>query len=54
VAHEDLGHRLLVYGGDGDELYHQIVGSYCRSGCTLRPATLEDVFLRLTGQELRE
>ena len=27
---------------------------YCRGGCTMRMATLEDVFLRLTGRELRE
>jgi lipooligosaccharide transport system ATP-binding protein len=27
---------------------------YCREGCILRMATLEDVFLKLTGRELRE
>lgn len=54
VPHEDLGHRLIVYGGDSEELYHRLVSDYCRQGCTLRLATLEDVFLRLTGRELRE
>jgi len=54
LAHEDLGHRLIVYGREGDALYHRLVESHCREGCALRPATLEDVFLRLTGRELRE
>lgn len=54
LPHEDLGHRMIIYSADGDELYHQVVDTHCRSGCTLRPATLEDVFLRLTGRELRE
>jgi len=54
LAHEDLGHRLIVYCGAGDALYHRLVESHCREGCALRPATLEDVFLRLTGRELRE
>ena len=54
LAHEDLGHRLIVYGGEGDALYHRLVERHCREGCALRPATLEDVFLRLTGRELRE
>jgi lipooligosaccharide transport system ATP-binding protein len=54
LEHEDLGHRLIVYGGDGEGLYHEVAGRYCREGCVLRLATLEDVFLRLTGRELRE
>ncbi|HEY7745880.1 MAG TPA: ATP-binding cassette domain-containing protein, partial [Desulfuromonadales bacterium] len=54
LEHEDLGHRLLIYGGESDELYHRLAETYCREGCTLRQATLEDVFLRLTGRELRE
>jgi lipooligosaccharide transport system ATP-binding protein len=54
LAHEDLGHRLIIYSGETDELYHSLLDAFCREGCTLRPATLEDVFLRLTGRELRE
>lgn len=30
------------------------VADHCHEGCMLRPATLEDVFLRLTGRDLRE
>ena len=54
VAFEDLGHRLIVYHRDGEELYRELIAGECREGCMLRPATLEDVFLRLTGRDLRE
>jgi lipooligosaccharide transport system ATP-binding protein len=54
LEHEDLGHRLIIYSSESDELYHRLADTYCREGCTLRQATLEDVFLRLTGRELRE
>ena len=40
--------------GAGDELYREITNRFCAGECLLRPATLEDVFLRLTGRELRE
>ncbi len=51
---DDLGHRLIVYTGDGEELYREITKRFCTGECLLRPATLEDVFLRLTGRDLRE
>ncbi|MBE0618039.1 MAG: ATP-binding cassette domain-containing protein [Proteobacteria bacterium] len=51
---EDLGHRLLVYGEDGDAVFHRIAEEYCTGGCVMRMATLEDVFLKLTGRGLRE
>ncbi|MGD0275473.1 MAG: ATP-binding cassette domain-containing protein, partial [Syntrophales bacterium] len=51
---EDLGHRLIIYAEDHDDLYHEISSRYCRETCVLRMATLEDVFLKLTGRELRE
>jgi lipooligosaccharide transport system ATP-binding protein len=51
---EDLGHRLLVYGEDGDAVFHRIAEEYCTGGCEMRMATLEDVFLKLTGRGLRE
>ena len=54
VRHEDLGHRLIIYGRDSDSLFHRISDEYCREGCVLRMATLEDVFLQLTGRGLRE
>jgi lipooligosaccharide transport system ATP-binding protein len=54
LNHEDLGHRLIIYGGESDRLFHKVSTTYCKDGCILRMATLEDVFLRLTGRELRE
>jgi lipooligosaccharide transport system ATP-binding protein len=51
---EDLGHRLIISSSDGEELYREIVDRFCAGECLLRPATLEDVFLKLTGRELRE
>jgi lipooligosaccharide transport system ATP-binding protein len=55
LDHEDLGHRLIIYIHEsGDRLYHVISEQYCTEGCSMRMATLEDVFLKLTGRELRE
>jgi lipooligosaccharide transport system ATP-binding protein len=54
VNHEDVGHRLLIYGRNSDKLFHDISNEFCREGCVLRMATLEDVFLKLTGRGLRE
>lgn len=51
---EDLGHRLIVYSANGHELYREICERFTHQGCILRSATLEDVFLKLTGRELRE
>ena len=51
---DDLGHRLIVYAGEGEDLYREIARRFGCGGCLLRPATLEDVFLRLTGRDLRE
>jgi lipooligosaccharide transport system ATP-binding protein len=54
MAHEDLGHRLIIYGNGEEGLYHEISSRFCREGCIMRMATLEDVFLKLTGRDLRE
>jgi lipooligosaccharide transport system ATP-binding protein len=51
---DDLGHRLTIYGMESDHLFHTISSQYCTENCSLRMATLEDVFLRLTGRELRD
>ncbi|MBU2228188.1 MAG: ABC transporter ATP-binding protein [Proteobacteria bacterium] len=54
VPGERFGHRLIVYVEDGSDLYREISERFCSGGCSMRMATLEDVFLRLTGRELRE
>ncbi|MHB8707576.1 MAG: ABC transporter ATP-binding protein [Desulfuromonadales bacterium] len=51
---EDLGRRLLVHLDDGDALFLKLTRELRAEGCTLRPASLEDLFLKLTGRELRE
>ena len=55
VRFENIGHRLIVDLEEGTALYREIEEHFCgRGGCIMRMATLEDVFLRLTGRELRE
>ena len=54
LQHEDFGHRMIIYEGNGGSLYHEISKHYCQEGCVLRMSTLEDVFLKFTGRELRE
>jgi lipooligosaccharide transport system ATP-binding protein len=54
IPHEIVGERVLIYDGGGTPLEARIRNDYCVSRCTFRKATLEDVFLRLTGRELRE
>jgi lipooligosaccharide transport system ATP-binding protein len=47
------GRRLIVYGEDRRELL-ELRDRFCQDCGYFRAATLEDVFLRLTGRELRE
>lgn len=54
IRHEDLGHRLVIYDATDESLFRRIREDFCHQNCTLRLATLEDVFLILTGRELRE
>ncbi len=54
LRYEDLGHRMVIYSDDRGELYQKISRDYCKEGCIMRMATLEDVFLKLTGRDLRE
>ncbi len=53
INHDDLGERVIVYDGD-PALGERIRQEFCFERCIFRAATLEDVFLRLTGRELRE
>jgi lipooligosaccharide transport system ATP-binding protein len=54
IPYEKIGHRIIVSTEDGGDLYREISERFCSGGCAMRMATLEDVFLRLTGRELRE
>jgi lipooligosaccharide transport system ATP-binding protein len=54
-THEVAGDLVVLYTRDGEALLHQIRESAVPvESATLRRATLEDVFLRLTGRMLRE
>ncbi len=54
LAYEDLGRRLVVPIRKGDDLFSRLTEGFSGRRCTLRPASLEDVFLHLTGRQLRE
>jgi lipooligosaccharide transport system ATP-binding protein len=54
VFYESFGHRIIISIGDESDLYREISERFRSGGCTMRMATLEDVFLRLTGRGLRE
>ncbi len=54
IRHEELVNRLIVYTDDPDSLGRVIRERFCPKKCIFRNGTLEDVFLRLTGRELRE
>ncbi len=49
---EQVGNRLFVYGNDAEALQRQCEAA---TGVTqhVRPATLEDVFMKLTGREIK-
>lgn len=52
--HDLLDRRIIIYGREKDHLFEQIGGRFCNEDCMQRMASLEDVFLRLTGRDLRE
>lgn len=54
IDHDDLGDRLIVYAPGGSDVAALVRDELCVQECTFRQSTLEDVFLRLTGRELRE
>ncbi len=54
IEFEEVGQRLLIYNHGGSELFTHLNQELSCAACSLRQATLEDVFLRLTGRELRE
>jgi len=54
IEHDDLDRRLILYSPEGRNLNDTIRERFCNEKCIYRNSTLEDVFLRLTGRELRE
>ena len=53
-AVESHGDRLFIYTDDGQSVFSAVAARHDAERCTVRPATLEDLFLRLTGRGLRE
>ena len=54
VKHDDLGERIIIYVETDGELEKEVREKFCTAACLFRTGNLEDVFLRLTGRELRE
>jgi lipooligosaccharide transport system ATP-binding protein len=54
VEHDDLGERMIIYAGANGQLEKEVREHFCVETCLFRTGNLEDVFLRLTGRELRE
>ena len=54
IEHDDSGNRVILYMTDDSDRHRNVLKTFCSEKCTYRNSTLEDVFLRLTGRELRE
>ena len=54
VAFDEMAERLVIYSNGNTEIEQTLRTGFHPRQCTFRTATLEDVFLRLTGRELRE
>jgi len=54
VDYDELTDRLIIYNNGDTRIEQAIRETFCSRQCIFRAATLEDVFLRLTGRELRE
>jgi lipooligosaccharide transport system ATP-binding protein len=53
-THEIDSDRLFIYADSGEPILAAIAGKFPVERCTVRMAGLEDLFLKLTGRELRE
>ena len=54
IDFDEMGERLVIYNNGNAEIELAIRSAFHSQQCTFRSASLEDVFLRLTGRELRE
>lgn len=54
IAFDDLGERLVIHDSGESGVEQAVRTAFRCEQCTVRAPTLEDVFLRLTGKELRE
>jgi lipooligosaccharide transport system ATP-binding protein len=54
VKHDDTGSRIIIFTDGHGDLENDIRRNFCSESCLFRPGNLEDVFLSLTGRDLRE
>lgn len=54
VEYDQMEERFIIYNNGETAIEQTIRTTFHPQQCTFRSATLEDVFLRLTGRELRE
>jgi len=54
IDFDRMDQRLIIYNHGDNEVEQALRTTFQHQQCTFRTATLEDVFLRLTGRELRE
>ena len=54
VLYEKTPSRVIVFSKDSEHFFSEISQRFCESDCSLRMANLEDVFLKLTGRDLKE
>ena len=54
TSYERSRDRIFVFTNRGEQELSELTTAFEISHCLLRPASLEDVFLKLTGRELRE
>jgi ABC-type multidrug transport system, ATPase component len=54
VDYDELTDRFIIYNNSNTAIEQAIREGFSSRQCIFRSATLEDVFLRLTGRELRE
>ena len=54
VRHEESAGRMFIYPGEDDGALPEFEARFPHQGRLLRSATLEDVFLKLTGRVLRD
>jgi lipooligosaccharide transport system ATP-binding protein len=54
LDYERTSGHFFVYGREGSSLWSELSQKFGENICVLRMANLEDVFLKLTGRELRE
>lgn len=54
IRYEKTAGRVFIYTDNGDAVFRGISDNLQLEGCVLRMANLEDVFLTLTGRDLKE